>query len=231
MAAQKPSKPRRAMEPEMVLYVASTEVLELDKDGLSRPKQRKGDKLGILTVGIGRAFQQGSPEHERFKNGITRAQAQALFAEDLAEHCEWIQDDAQVELNKYEYSALGSAGYNLGKRWLVSLGSKANKLVTTLCLKLRAGKKIEAFLLLYQFCNNTDRKYLDGLFYRRIVETYYGLAGKLVLGVDTCTEVLQLINDIERVVGPAYAKNVKEIRDFFARKHVKALCPVCKRKK
>lgn len=227
-----PSKPPRAVTPEIVDYVGSTEVMVVSPDGICRPYHCKGDVEGIWTIGKGHRINEKAEPH--LMKGIPRAEAEELYKKDVADHAKWIEHDARVPLNDWQYSALASASFNLGSRWLVSLGPKVrpndpkNNRVTTLALKLWNRDYIGAFCRLYEFANNTGGVYLDGLFYRRLVETFYAFTGIVVKGVDTCTEARDLMARIGQAAGPS---NVVEMKAFFERKHRRDLCNACKKGK
>ncbi len=175
-----------------------------------KPYQGGADKPGVITIGDGHVI---SPGEQWMLKGITAAQADEIFAKDVAKHAEHIEQEAGVPLDDYEYGALASFYYNLGPHALLIAPS-----VTTL---LKAGKKREAFWKLYQFCNS-DSQYRDGLFYRRLTEIALALTKKLVAKPDNCVQARQHMADL---------KLPPVVEGFFSRKHRKDLCQVCKNKR
>lgn len=179
--------------------------------------QGGADPPGVLTIGWGHVIKPG--EHHML-DGITQAEADAIFTRDLEEHTKYIQGDvgAKVPLNDYVYAAFASFAFNLG----AGIFKSANSVVNF----MRTAEPSKGILNMYKFSNSgKPLVYKDGLFYRRLVEMVLALDKQLVKKPDNCIEANALM------VRLAKHGSVAEMREFFHRKHVKRLCPVCKLKK
>ena len=176
--------------------------------------QGKADKPGVLTIGDGHVIRPGE---EWMKKGITNEQADAIFAADVAKHSEYIQTDvgAKVPLNDFEFGALASFCYNLGPRALRSAPSVVSF--------MRNGEKEKGLMNMYKF-NISDKKYRDGLFYRRLTEIYLALKKKLIDKPDDCLEAISILKDLQPVT------DTKAALEYFGRSHVRYLCRHCSRK-
>ena len=176
--------------------------------------QGKADKPGVLTIGDGHVIR---PDEEWMKKGITNEQADAIFAADVAKHSEFIQTDvgAKVPLNDFEFGALASFCYNLGPRALRSAPSVVNF--------MRNGEKEKGLMNMYKF-SISDKKYRDGLFYRRLTEIYLALKKKLIDKPDDCLEAISILKDLHTVT------DTKAALEYFGRNHVRYLCRHCSRK-
>ena len=176
--------------------------------------QGKADKPGVLTIGDGHVIRPGE---EWMKKGITNEQADAIFAADVAKHSEFIQTDvgAKVPLNDFEFGALASFCYNLGPRALRSAPSVVNF--------MRNGEKEKGLMNMYKF-NISDKKYRDGLFYRRLTEIYLALKKKLIAKPEDCLEAISILKDLHTVT------DTKAALELFSRNHVRTLCRSCSRK-
>lgn len=176
--------------------------------------QGKADKPGVLTIGDGHVIRPGE---EWMKKGITNEQADAIFAADVAKHSEYIQTDvgAKVPLNDFEFGALASFCYNLGPRALRSAPSVVSF--------MRNGEKEKGLMNMYKF-SISDKKYRDGLFYRRLTEIYLALKKKLIDKPDDCLEAISILKDLQPVT------DTKAALEYFGRNHVRYLCRHCSRK-
>lgn len=176
--------------------------------------QGKADKPGVLTIGYGHVI---GPGEEWMKKGITQEQADAIFAADVAEHSKHIQADvgAKVPLNDFEYGALASFCFNLGPRALTTAPSVVNF--------MRNGEKEKGLMNMYKF-SISNKKYRDGLFYRRLTEIYLALKKKLIAKPEDCLEAISLLKDLHTVT------DTKAALEYFGRNHVRYLCRHCSRK-
>ena len=204
----------RIVIPQAVQLIRRTEVLKIDPDGICRPYQGKADKKGVLTIGIGHVIGCGG---EWMHKGITREQAEDLFAKDIARHSEFIQADVNAPMDDWEYGAFASFAFNLGPRIFAT---------ASLAKQFREGMKELAICRMHEF-SNSDGQYRDGLFYRRLTEITLALMHKLVKKPDNCTEARKLMNDLL----DAGHRPIRAAMDFFERKHRKDLCPACKQRK
>lgn len=170
----------------------------------------KADPRGVMTVGFGHVEKPG--EHLAV---ITQQQADELFAKDVASHVQFIQHDVgdQVVIDDWMYGALASFCYNLGPRILHPANS--------ITMQLRAGRPKLAALNFYKY-SNADKRYCDGLFYRRLTESALAILHSLVPKPDDCREALALVKQLQ-VGGP-----VQPLIDFFSQHHHKESCRVCK---
>lgn len=71
---------------------------------------------GIFTIGYGHVIKYG----ENFNGGITRADAELLFAKDVASHAEQIYTQIKVPLTQNQFDALVSFCFNMGASCLKS---------------------------------------------------------------------------------------------------------------
>lgn len=91
----------------------------ISKDGLDLIKEFEGwsattyyDVAGFPTIGYGHLLKDG----ERFDEPITKLQGEALLLSDI----DWAEDavnaEVEVGLNQFEFDALCSLVYNIGRR-------------------------------------------------------------------------------------------------------------------
>ncbi len=198
---------RQIIEPALKL-IRRTEKLSLTA------YQGKADKPGVLTIGYGHVIRPGE---EWMKAGITEKQAEEIFADDVAKHSAHIQSDlGKVPLNDFEYGALASFCFNLGARALTTAPSVVNV--------MRNGEKEKGLMNLYKF-SISDKKYRDGLFYRRLTEIYLALKKELKDKPDDCLEAISLLKDLHVVT------DTKAALEYFGRNHVRPFCRHCTRKR
>ena len=122
---------------------------------------KKEQKLGILTIGYGITYLDSDLDLvEKYQNGITKAEAEAMFLKRVAVDENAIAKGIRYKLTQGQFDALVSLRYNLG-----SLGVKA----TTLYNALQSGdfeKAADSFLLYV----NQKGEFLMGLYKRRTAE-------------------------------------------------------------
>ena len=113
---------------------------------------------GVKTIGFGHALRQG--EDERFKNGITKDQADQLLTTDLAHAESAVTRLIKVPLNDTQFVALVDFTFNLGAGALQR---------STLRSKLNRSEYINAAYEFPKWCYGGGKKLL-GLYRRRIRE-------------------------------------------------------------
>lgn len=213
----------RQVIPAAVKLVRTTEVLVADPDGICRPYHGKADPDGVWTIGIGHVIGRGE---DHLKNGITRLQAEELFARDLAEHSMFIQSDigANVKISDWVFGAFASFAFNNGPRiFAPQVRIKDGKPCTytpTITRLMRAGDVKGAIAKMHEYVNSAGQ-YRDGLFYRRIQEQWLACTGQFTKKPDNCKEAHILMNKLAAHI------DVSEQKLFFARKHRKEFCPTC----
>ncbi|CAA0231777.1 lysozyme [Tenacibaculum maritimum] len=103
------------------------------------------DSEGYCTIGYGHLIEKAKCEDivvpAEFKNGITKAEAEILFAKDLKRFEQAVKDEINVPLYQHEFDALVSLLFNTGKSFL-SVGG-ANKGDTKIKTYINQKKYIE----------------------------------------------------------------------------------------
>ena len=65
------------------------------------------------TIGYGHLISKAN--WDTYKNGITSAQADSLFKNDLEDKAQVVRDNVKVNLTQNQFDALASLAYNIGK--------------------------------------------------------------------------------------------------------------------
>ena len=85
------------------------------------------DSADYCTIGYGHLIDHDKCENitvpEKFKNGITKAEAKVLFAKDLKRFETAVKQEISVKLYQYEYDALVSLLFNSGSKFLSTGGA------------------------------------------------------------------------------------------------------------
>lgn len=139
------------------------------------PYQGAADKPGDKTVGFGHLIR--IPKDRWMLDGLTMDEVEFVHDQDLALHTRRIPTAVKVPLNQHEFDALGLFQMNMGEYGLEK-GNEGG--ATSILLKLNAGKKKEAALRLYLYCNSAGH-FTEGLFFRRLSETLIFLSGEYVM--------------------------------------------------
>jgi GH24 family phage-related lysozyme (muramidase) len=130
---------------------------------------------GKLTVGYGRVLWNPAKDYEKYKDGITEAQATQMLLEDLRRFEAVIRLNVLVPLTQNEYDAIVIFVFNIG------LDSKAQGIsgfLTSTFLKfLNQGKKLDAANQMLRWVYS-GREFLQGLLNRRQFERTIFLKGK-----------------------------------------------------
>lgn len=213
----------RAVIPQAVELIRQTEGRSGQTvNGMWLPYHVAADPAKVLTIYRGHKIVL--PFDDWMLTGVTEAQGESIFAQDVANHCRHIQRDVGVgiTLSDWVYGAFASFCFNLGAD-ILSTGNNGKE--TTILLLLRTNRITSALLGMHKF-SNSGGIYRDGLFYRRLVEIYLGLTGKLVTKPSVCVAAIKLIEDIKAV--PAVQGNYPvDILAYFNAHHVKKLCGHC----
>lgn len=200
------SEPRAVIEPALKL-IKGTEKTVL------KPYEGEADEKGVWTIGTGHVIRPGE---EWMMEGITEAQAQEIYARDVAIHSKWIQIDAgpKVVLDDFVYGALASMCFNVGPRTLT--------IANSITSRFRAGDIKGGVLNMYKFSLSGKPKiYRDGLFYRRLAEMVLALDHEFVPKPDNCKQAAPLF------VRLAKHGDIKPMKAYFAARHRKDLCKAC----
>lgn len=151
-----------------------TNVKVVDGVTLYFPYQGKADKKGVLTIGYGHVLKVGD---DWMKKGITIDEVEFIHDQDIKKHTSSIDKVVKTPLNQHEFDALGLFQMNLGPEGLAKGNSGGP---TSILIKLNAGKKKEAALRLYLYCNSAGH-FTEGLFFRRLAETLIFLTGEYTM--------------------------------------------------
>jgi lysozyme len=126
------------------------------------------DPVGVWTIGYGHAIWTEA-EREKYKNGITEAEALALFKKDIARFETAVRDGLKVKVNQAQFDALVSLAYNIGPYGLKN---------STLLKLINQGADISEIEKAWKVWNKGDGKVLQGLVNRRNKEWILYSTGK-----------------------------------------------------
>lgn len=183
------------------------------KNGLVIPYHGKADAPGVMTIGWGHKIPSG--QLSKYAKGITLVQAETLFQSDVVSHTKNISKDVKVALSQNQFDALASFAFNLGPT-ILTTGNGGKQ--TTLLKKLNQGGYEEAALQIHLFCNSNN-KFEEGLFFRRLTETLLYLTGEII------RVNYQNVADVIHKIGKVCTKPTVEadLRTFYKTKSKKAL--------
>jgi GH24 family phage-related lysozyme (muramidase) len=185
--------------------IKNYESCPVDKFGICRPYQGKADPEGVLTIGWGHKILKGE---EKLLKGITRQEAEDLLHKDIKKHSDRILIAVKVPINQGQFDSLASFQFNLGAH-ILETGNRGKP--TTLLKELNSKNYNGAAFQFHRFCNSAG-KYRDGLFYRRLTETYLFINEELLMiNSSNCREICLKIG---QSIGYE-----KDILDFYNRKH------------
>lgn len=214
--------PAREVLPEVVEFIANTEAMHIDHDGVCRPYQGSADVNGVLTIGRGHVL---GPGDEWMKAGINRYQAEEIFAKDVAEHSRFIQKDmGSLQMDDWLYSGLASFNFNMGPRALAF--GNAGKPPSFVGHFKRQNRGLGALGMHAYNKSGQPAIYRDGLFYRRIAEGGMILLKEPVKKPDHCKEAFALLDKLLLFS----RQGVEEAKKVFNAKHRRDLCIICRQR-